>query len=116
MPSTYFPLAMFYRKSLWAEKGYEIPKTLDDLKSLGAKMTSDGIAPIAFGDKDGWPAMGTFDQLNLRVNGYDYHVSLMAGKEDWAGPKVKAGLELLKELVALHQPDSWLLYTPGGAE
>ena len=106
MPSTYYPWAMFYRKSLWVEKGYEIPKTLDDLKSLGAKMTSDGIAPIAFGDKDGWPAMGTFDQLNLRVNGYDYHVSLMAGKEDWAGPKVKAVFELWKELLPLHQPDS----------
>ena len=52
-------------------------------------MKKDGLVPIAFGDKDGWPAMGTFDQLNMRINGYDFHVSLMAGKEAWTDPKVK---------------------------
>ncbi len=106
MPSTYYPWAVFYRKSLWQEKGYEVPKTLDDLKALGAAMQKDGIAPIAFGDKDGWPAMGTFDQLNLRVNGYDFHVNLMAGKESWSDPKVKKVFELWRELLPLHQPDS----------
>ena len=40
------------------------------------KMKTDGLIPIAFGDKDGWPAMGTFDILNLRLNGYDFHVDL----------------------------------------
>ena len=34
--------------------------------------------------------MGTFDILNLRLNGYDFHVDLMAGKEKWTDPKVKA--------------------------
>ena len=29
---------------------------------------------MAFADKDGWPAMGTFDILNMRINGYDFHV------------------------------------------
>ena len=46
-------------------------------------MKKDGLSPIAFADKDGWPAMGTFDILNMRINGYDFHVSLMAGKESW---------------------------------
>lgn len=89
VPITNYPWAVFYRKSLFQEKGYEVPKTLDDLNALGAQMKKDGLAPIAFGDKDGWPAMGTFDQINLRVNGYDFHVSLMAGKESWTDPKVK---------------------------
>ena len=31
--------------------------------------------------------MGTFDILNMRINGYDFHVSLMAGKESWDGPQ-----------------------------
>ena len=72
-----------YRKSLFAERGYEVPTTMDELKTLGAKMKKDGLDPIAFADKDGWPAMGTFDILNMRINGYDFHVSLMAGKESW---------------------------------
>ncbi len=104
VPIYNYPWAVFYLKSFWKEKGYEVPKTLDELKTLGAKMKKDGIAPIAFGDKDGWPAMGTFDILNMRVNGYDFHMSLMAGKESWQDPKVKKVFSTWAELLPLHQP------------
>jgi multiple sugar transport system substrate-binding protein len=59
IPVDYYPWAVFYRKSVFADKGYTIPATWDDLKSLATKMQTDGLTPIAFGDKDGWPAMGT---------------------------------------------------------
>ena len=106
MPATYYPWAMFYRKSVFQKHGYEVPKTLDDLRTLGAQMKKDGLVPIAFGDKDGWPAMGTFDQLNLRVNGYDFHVSLMAGEEPWNSDKVKKVFDTWAGLLDLHQPDA----------
>jgi multiple sugar transport system substrate-binding protein len=106
VPSTYYPWAVFYRKSVFAKYGYQEPKTLDEFKTLGAAMKKDGLVPIAFGDKDGWPAMGTFDQLNLRVNGYQFHVDLMAGKEAWNGDKVKAVFDTWAGLLDLHQPDS----------
>jgi multiple sugar transport system substrate-binding protein len=106
VPSTYYPWAIFYRKSVWQKHGYQEPKTLDELKALGAQMKKDGLVPIAFGDKDGWPAMGTFDQLNLRINGYDFHVSLMAGKEPWNGDKVKKVFDTWAGLLDLHQSDS----------
>jgi multiple sugar transport system substrate-binding protein len=103
VPFYNYPWALFYRKSLWQAKGYEIPKTIDELKTLGAKMKADGLSPIGFADKDGWPAMGTFDQLNMRLNGYDFHINLMAYKESWADPKVKAVFDLWKGLMPLHQ-------------
>ena len=62
-------------------------------------MQADGLTPIAFTDKDGWPAMGTFDILNMRINGYEFHVSLMAGKEAWDGPQVKAVFNQWTELL-----------------
>ena len=89
VPLTTYPWAFFYRKSVWEEKGYEEPKTLDELVTLSKQMEKDGLVPIAFADKDGWPAMGTFDQLNLRINGYQFHVDLMAGKKAWDSPEVK---------------------------
>lgn len=103
MPFTNYPWAMFYRKSVWDKHGYTPPKTLDELVTLGAKMKADGLVPIAFADKDAWPAMGTFDILNMRVNGYDFHVSLMAGKEDWSGDKVKKVFSTWASLLDLHQ-------------
>src|SRR5436190_20391533 len=99
VPIYNYPWAVFYRKSLFKAKGYSIPKTWDQFIALAKKMQADGITPIAFTDKDGWPAMGTFDILNMRTNGYDFHVRLMAGKEAWDGAKVKAVFNRWRELL-----------------
>lgn len=105
IPVDYYPWAVFYRKSVFADKGYTVPATWDDLITLSKKMQTDGLTPIAFGDKDGWPAMGTFDILNLRMNGYDFHVALMAGKEKWTDPKVTAVFQKWAEIVPYHAKD-----------
>ncbi|SBT67879.1 carbohydrate ABC transporter substrate-binding protein, CUT1 family [Micromonospora sediminicola] len=106
VPASYYPWAVFYRKSVWQQRGYQVPKTLDDLNTLGAQMKKDGLNPIAFADKDGWPAMGTFDVLNLRINGYQFHIDLMAGKEAWTSDRVKKVFDTWAGLLPLHQPDS----------
>jgi multiple sugar transport system substrate-binding protein len=89
VPIYNYPWAVFYRKSVFKAKGYTIPKTWDQFLALCKKIKADGMTPLAFTDKDGWPAMGTFDILNMRINGYDFHVRLMAGKEAWDSAKVK---------------------------
>ncbi|RRD45194.1 ABC transporter substrate-binding protein [Tessaracoccus sp. OH4464_COT-324] len=106
LPMTYYPWAVFYRPSLFQERGYTAPKTLDEWLALSERMRADGLAPIAFADKDGWEAMGTFDMLNLRVNGYDFHVALMAGREAWDGEKVKKVFQVWKQLLPFHQADA----------
>jgi multiple sugar transport system substrate-binding protein len=105
IPVDYYPWAVFYRKSVFADKGYTVPATWDDLKALCAKMKGDGLTPIAFADKDGWPAMGTFDILNLRLNGYDFHIGLMAGKEKWTDPKVTAVFQKWAEITPFQAKD-----------
>jgi len=101
----YNPWAVFYRKSLFADSGYTRPVPWADLRALCQQMQTDGITPIAFGDKDGWPAQGTFDILNLRLNGYDFHVGLMAGKEKWTDPKVTAVFQKWAEFLPYHAKD-----------
>jgi multiple sugar transport system substrate-binding protein len=103
VPFYNYPWALFYRKSVWQSKGYEIPTTIDALKTLCAKMKADSLTPIGFADKDGWPAFGTFDQMNMRMNGYDFHVQLMAGKASWTDPKVKNVFSLWSSLLPYHQ-------------
>ena len=104
VPFYYYPWALFYRKSVFKELGLDPTKiTIDELKSAAATMKAKGLIPIAFADKDGWPAMGTFDYINVRTNGYDFHVSLMAGKESWTDPKVKAVFANWADLLPLHQ-------------
>ena len=103
VPLYTYPWALFYRKSVFKQHGYTVPTTWDQLVKLCKQMKKDGLVPIAFGDKDAWPAMGTFDQINFRLNGYDFHKSLMAGKEAWTDPKVKAVFDHWSELLPYHQ-------------
>ncbi|MEU5434195.1 ABC transporter substrate-binding protein [Streptomyces sp. NPDC020719] len=88
-PYYYYPWAVFHRKSVFAAHGYQAPKTLDDYIALAKQMQKDKLVPIAFCDKDGWPSMGTFDYINMRSNGYDFHRDLMTGKESWTDKRVK---------------------------
>jgi multiple sugar transport system substrate-binding protein len=105
IPVDYYPWAVFYRKSVFADKGYTVPTTWDELKALCTKMQTDGLTPIAFADQEGWPAMGTFDILNLRLNGYDFHVGLMAGDQKWTDPKVTAVFQKWAEILPFHSKD-----------
>jgi len=96
------PWVFFYRKSLWASKGYEVPTTWTELLALCGRMQSDNdilSTPIAMGARDGWPPMGTFDMLNLRLNGYDFHIGLLTGKEKWTDQRVIAVFEAWRKLI-----------------
>ena len=106
VPIYSYPWAVFYRKSLFAERGYEVPTTLDQLTTLSTKMQGDGLTPLAFADKEGWPAFGTFDYLNMRINGYEFHRDLMAGEKAWTSTEVKTVFDTWRGLLPLHQPDS----------
>ncbi|OIJ96036.1 ABC transporter substrate-binding protein [Streptomyces colonosanans] len=102
VPYYYYPWAVFHRKSFFASKGYQQPKTWDEFIALAKQMSKDGT-PVAFCDKDGWPAMGTFDYINMRLNGYDFHKSLMAGEESWTDSKVKKVFDTWRELMPYYQ-------------
>ncbi|HEY0415771.1 MAG TPA: ABC transporter substrate-binding protein [Gaiellaceae bacterium] len=116
VPIYNYPWAVFYRKSVFKAKGYTVPKTWDEFLALAKKMKDDGLTPIAFTDKDGWPAMGTFDILNMRINGYPFHVSLMAGKQPWDGPQVKAVFNHWRELLPYYSDGALGLTWQEGAQ
>ena len=103
VPIYNYPWVVFYNKSTFASKGYTVPTTWDQYLALAKKMKSDGLIPFAFADKDGWPALGTFDILNMRINGYDYHIKLMKHQIPWTDPGVTQVFEHWAELMPYMQ-------------
>ncbi|WP_069465060.1 ABC transporter substrate-binding protein [Actinacidiphila rubida] len=99
VPIYNYPWVVFYNKSVFQAKGYTVPTTWDQYVQLAKKMKSDGIIPIAFADKDGWPALGTFDILNMRINGYDYHIKLMKHEIPWTDQGVHTVFQHWAELM-----------------
>jgi len=93
IPIYNYPWVINYRPSVFAENGWEVPTTLDEFVALSEEIKAAGMVPLAFADKQGWPAQGFFDILDLRLNGYQFHTDLMAGNEKWTDPRVKAVFE-----------------------
>jgi len=99
VPIYNYPWVIFYNKSTFASKGYHIPKTWDQLIALSKQMKKDGLIPFAFGQKDGWPALGTFDIINLRLNGFNFHMDLMRHHVPWTDKRVTAVFKQWAELM-----------------
>jgi multiple sugar transport system substrate-binding protein len=103
VPFITYPWVVVYRRSHWQRAGYRPPATVVELFALAAQMRTDGIVPLAFGNREGWPAMGTFDIINLRINGYDFHIRLLEGQERWTQARVRRVFENWRDLLPLHQ-------------
>jgi multiple sugar transport system substrate-binding protein len=99
VPYTYYQWGIYYRADIFKDKGIEPPKTWDELLAACKKLKEAGITPFAIGTKPLWPAAGWFDYLDLRTNGYQFHMDLTAGKVSYTDPKVKKVFEHWAELV-----------------
>ncbi len=90
VPQSWYPWGLHYRKSMVKELGLD-PENIgnfDDMIKMFEAMKKKGLVGFAAGDKGGWEAMGTFDIINARVNGYQFHVDLLAGREKWTDQRV----------------------------
>lgn len=99
IPYTYYQWGIYYRADIFKKEGIEPPKTWDELLAACKKLKADGITPFAIGTKPLWPAAGWFDYLDLRTNGYQFHMDLTAGKIKYTDPRVKKVFEHWAELV-----------------
>ena len=99
VPYTYYQWGVYYRKDIFEEQGIAVPTNWDEFKAAGAKLSEAGITPITIGTKYLWTAGGVFDYINLRTNGYDFHMALGKGEVSWTDDRVKATMNNWKELI-----------------
>jgi multiple sugar transport system substrate-binding protein len=99
VPMYNYPWVFFHNKSVFQQKGYAVPKSFDELLALAKQMKADGLVPIAFADKDLWPGCGFFDTIDLRLNGYDYHMRLMRHEVPWTDKGVTDVFQQYAELL-----------------
>jgi multiple sugar transport system substrate-binding protein len=90
VPQSWYPWGLHYRKSMVKDLGLDPENiaTFDDMIKMFDAMKKKGLVGFAAGDKGGWEAMGTFDIINARMNGYQFHVDLLAGREKWTDQRV----------------------------
>jgi multiple sugar transport system substrate-binding protein len=90
IPYTYYQWGIYYRKDIFAKLGIAVPKNFDELVAASTKLKANKIAPFAIGTKATWTTGGWFDYLNMRTNGYEFHMDLTAGKVPYTDKRVQA--------------------------
>ena len=99
IPYSYYQWGIYYRKDIFEKQGIQPPKTWAELLAACEKLKKAGITPFTIGTKALWPTGGWFDYLDLRVNGFEFHMDLTAGKIPYTDPRVKAVFTKWAELV-----------------
>jgi len=90
IPYTYYQWGVYYRKDIFAKLKIAEPKTWDDLIKACATLKANKVTPFAIGTKATWTTGGWFDYLDMRVNGYEFHMDLTSGKVPYTDARVQA--------------------------
>lgn len=90
---------VFYPKVAFAAKGYAVPKTWDELKTLQDKMAADGTPAwcigIESGAATGWPSTDWMEEIMLRTVGKDGYDKWVNHAIPFNDPSVKNAANLL---------------------
>ena len=96
-PMFYSPCGLFYNAGLFAEKGWELPATWDEMWALGDKAKAEGIALFAY------PTAGYFDAffyaLLFEVGGPEFFEKATRYAEGiWDTPEAQQAFDIVAKL------------------
>jgi multiple sugar transport system substrate-binding protein len=113
IPYTYYQWGMYYREDIFNELGLSEPATWEEEVANCQVIIDSGRKCYTIGTRNYWTAGGWFDYLNMRTNGFDFHMELARGEVPWTDERVRetfANWRTLLDMGAFvddHQSYSW---------
>jgi multiple sugar transport system substrate-binding protein len=98
---TYYQWGIYYRKDIYEELGLSEPANFDEMLSNCEAMIASGRKCYTIGNKWLWTGAGWFDYLNLRTNGFDFHMQMAAGEIEWTDPRVRETFNNWSKLIRM---------------
>jgi multiple sugar transport system substrate-binding protein len=99
VPYTYYQWGIYYNKSAYEQVGATVPETWDEFLANCELFKAADIDCLTTGTSALWPAAGIFDYINLRTNGYDFHMQLTSGEVEWTDQRVRDAFDQWARLV-----------------
>lgn len=90
-------MGVYYNKAMFAELGLQVPKTYAEFKDVVEKVKAAGRIPIAFGNRDRWPATNTLSLIMGLTAGRAGEEKVFFGDEPWTNPKFKLAAETFQQ-------------------
>ena len=88
---------VWYSPDNFAEKGYEVPETMEDLLALQDKIVADGGTPwcigLESGGATGWPATDWVEDILLRLQPPDVYDGWVTNEIKFNDPKIIEAIE-----------------------
>jgi multiple sugar transport system substrate-binding protein len=113
VPYTYYQWGVYYREDIFNELGLSEPATWEEELANCQVIVDSGRACYAIGTRFLWTAGGWFDYLNMRTNGFDFHMALARGEIAWTDERVRETFANWRTLIDMggfiedHQNYSW---------
>jgi len=113
VPYTYYQWGIYYREDIFEELGLSEPATWEEEVANCQAVIDSGRVCYAIGTRNYWTAGGWFDYINMRTNGYDFHMALGRGEVEWTDDRVRETFANWRQLVDMgayldnHQSYSW---------
>ncbi|TFL20292.1 carbohydrate ABC transporter substrate-binding protein [Jannaschia formosa] len=113
VPYTYYQWGIYYREDIFEELGLEEPETWEQELANCQAILDSGRKCYTIGTKFLWTAGGWFDYLNMRTNGFPFHMQLAQGEIPWTDDRVRQTFANWRELIDMgayiddHQNYSW---------
>lgn len=89
---------VWYSPDRFAEAGYEVPTTLDELAQLLVRMVDDGARPWCVGLRDGtasgWVATDWVEDFVLRLEGTEVYDDWVAGEIPFTDERIQGVIQL----------------------
>ncbi|RSM40985.1 carbohydrate ABC transporter substrate-binding protein [Actinoplanes sp. ATCC 53533] len=103
MPMYYAPTGLVYNKGLFAQKGWQVPATWDEMFKLGDTAKAQGIALFTY------PTAGYLDSyffaLLADVGGEQFYTDVMTYKQGvWQTPQARQVLDITTRLLGYAAP------------
>jgi multiple sugar transport system substrate-binding protein len=99
VPYGYYQVGLYFRRDVLERAGAIAPRTWDELLATCARLKSASLEPFAIGSKDLWPTAAWFDYIDLRLNGYAFHMALMGGQVPYTDARVRRVFDKWSELL-----------------
>lgn len=113
VPYTYYQWGIYYREDIFNDLGLTEPTTFDEEIANCQAVLDSGRKCYSIGSKFLWTAGGWFDYLNMRTNGFDFHMQLARGEVAWTDERVRETFANWRKLIDMgayiddHQTYSW---------
>jgi len=90
---------VWYSPKVFADNGYTVPETWDDMFALSDQMVADGITPwcggLESGGATGWPATDWLEQVMLRLYGGDVYDKWVSHEILFNSPEVTEAMNVV---------------------